>query len=226
MCFGPIPSFAASAALAGLGYATFRATNNKRTYLFAFLPLIFAAHQFDEGLLWLALRQDVPQLTINSLALYYLSIALVLFPVYCPTSVYFTEKDNFRRYFLLPFVLWGALVSTYLFIPLLRNEFSATIRESCIYYEVNISHHEVLVVVAYVFATVVPMLLSTERAVKLVGLAAAISCSAAAFWYYENFLSVWCFAAAIISTLIYELLAKPTLEQRRLPITNAPETMK
>jgi hypothetical protein len=211
MCFGPIPSFAASAALAGLGYATFRATSDKRKYFFALLPIIFAAHQFDEGLLWLALRGDGPKGTINSLSLFYLLIALVLFPVYCPTSVYFVEQNRSRRLFLLPFILWGSLVSTFLFIPLIRSEFSARIRESCIYYEVNILGHDVAVVLAYFFATVVPMLICSERSVKLVGLAAALSCSAAAIWYYESFLSVWCFAAATISTFIYELLAKPNL---------------
>ncbi|MFA6920729.1 MAG: hypothetical protein WC216_02715 [Gallionella sp.] len=56
MCFSPHASFAAAAVLTLIGVVTLGKPRVKGEWLLAALPLIFAAQQLTEGILWLILR--------------------------------------------------------------------------------------------------------------------------------------------------------------------------
>ncbi|MGL4543652.1 MAG: DUF6629 family protein, partial [Polymorphobacter sp.] len=56
MCFSATASFVASGVIGTVGVATLRHVREPRTLLFALLPMLFAAHQFTEGWVWLGLE--------------------------------------------------------------------------------------------------------------------------------------------------------------------------
>lgn len=55
----------------------------------------------------------------------------------------------------------------------------------------------------YLVSTTVSPLLSTLRGVKVFGALALLSFGAAYYFYATWFISVWCFFAALLSTVIY-----------------------
>ena len=56
MCFSASISFTTAAVLTVAGVITLKNTSNKKEYILASFPLIFALQQFVEGLSWLYLK--------------------------------------------------------------------------------------------------------------------------------------------------------------------------
>ena len=55
MCFSATGSFALSGVLAGIGTVSVARNASKQTAMFASIPLIFAAQQAAEGIVWLTI---------------------------------------------------------------------------------------------------------------------------------------------------------------------------
>ena len=55
MCFSATANFVGSGVLVTAGFATLTRVKHRRELLFASLPVLFAAHQFIEGFIWLGL---------------------------------------------------------------------------------------------------------------------------------------------------------------------------
>lgn len=81
MCFGPVASFSSSVALAVIGMATLRKVRAPSQLVFAASPLVFAVHQFIEGLLWNNLLGGQPSLATSLLASTFLVIAFFVWPI-------------------------------------------------------------------------------------------------------------------------------------------------
>ena len=60
MCFSAEASFASGAVIGIVGVTTLRLVERPRDLLLASLPLLFAAHQLEEGCVWLALEGKAP----------------------------------------------------------------------------------------------------------------------------------------------------------------------
>lgn len=58
MCFSATASFTSSAVIGVIGVATLARSTHRREWLFASIPLLFALHQFAEGMVWLGLTGD------------------------------------------------------------------------------------------------------------------------------------------------------------------------
>ncbi|MFC2034393.1 DUF6629 family protein, partial [Chloroflexota bacterium] len=88
MCFSATASFIASGALIASGVATARISKPKFAVPLSMFPIVFAIHQFIEGLLWLNHRGFLSD-NYRFLAVYtYLMIAYVFWPIFVPLSVY------------------------------------------------------------------------------------------------------------------------------------------
>ena len=200
MCFSATASFASAALLSVLGgLAVRRAPPGKEMWLAA-MPLVFAAQQGIEGLLWLALRPPHdPQLS-RHLALAFLVTAQVLWPVYAPLAAMLTEPRQDRRRLMAPGFGLGVAVAAWLAWSLATRPFGASIEGGHIIYLTG--HTPLLIEMGYVAATCLPLMMSTQRSVALLGAIVFAGAATTYLVYFDSFISVWCFFGALASGVV------------------------
>ena len=204
MCFSATASFSAGALLLGIGALTLRsalAARQRRALLFAAIPLLFAAQQLIEGVIWLSFSADAPLL--NSVMTHvYSFFSHVLWPVYIPVAVLLIEPEGWRRHALIGFVAAGAALGAYLLVVLMA--YPVVSRPTGQHIEYDSPHFFAAVTMTlYLLSTAITPLLSTHRMVVVFGALALLSFGAAYAFYATWFISVWCFFAALLSAVVY-----------------------
>ena len=211
MCFSATASFSAGALLLGIGTFTLRAARRPCEWPFAAIPVLFAIQQLIEGVIWLTFSADTPLLnTVMTHA--YSFFSHVLWPVYLPVAVLMIEPPGGRRRTLTALVLAGSAVGIYLLYVLVA--FPVVSRPTGQHVEYDSPHFFAAeVMTLYLVSTTVSPLLSTLRGVKVFGALALLSFGAAYYFYATWFISVWCFFAALLSTVIYIHFARRPTER-------------
>ena len=201
MCFSATASFSAGAVLLGVGALTLKEARRPCEWPFAAIPLLFAIQQLIEGVIWLTFSADAPLLnTVMTHA--YSFFSHVLWPVYLPIAVLMIEPPGGRRRTLTAFVLAGSAVGIYLLYVLVA--FPVVSWPIGQHVEYDSPHFfAAAVMTLYLVSTTVSPLVSTLRGVKVFGALALLSFGAAYYFYATWFISVWCFFAALLSTVIY-----------------------
>ncbi len=201
MCFSATASFSAGAVLLVIGALTLKAARRPREWPFAAIPLLFAIQQLVEGVIWQTFSADAPLLnTVMTHA--YSFFSHVLWPVYLPIAVLMIEPPGGRRRTLAALVVAGSVVGIYLLYVLVA--FPVVSRPTGQHVEYDSPHFfAAAVMTLYLISTTVSPLLSTLRGVKVFGALALLSFGAAYYFYAAWFISVWCFFAALLSTVIY-----------------------
>ena len=201
MCFSATASFSAGALLLGIGTFTLRAARRPCEWPFAAIPVLFAIQQLIEGVIWLTFSADTPLLnTVMTHA--YSFFSHVLWPVYLPVAVLMIEPPGGRQRTLTALVLAGSGAGIYLLYVLVA--FPVVSRPTGLHVEYDSPHFfAAAVMTLYLVSTTVSPLLSTLRGVKVFGALALLSFGAAYYFYATWFISVWCFFAALLSTVIY-----------------------
>lgn len=213
MCFSAEASFAAGALLVvGGGYAAVRASRSAPSLTpLAAYPLAFGAQQIAEGLLW----RDLPPASAahaSVLALAFLFFSHFFWPAWIPLSIYWLERgSSLRRRLLAVLAGLGILVGALLFVPLLEAGSVPVARldghivyDTASVYEGSLSPDVVLA--GYGLVVLLPFALARDRAVQAFGALVLISMLAALAFYAATFISVWCFAAAVISAYVVGLV--------------------
>ena len=227
MRFSTTASFSAGAVLLGIGALTLQAARRPCERPFAAIPLLFAIQQLIEGLIWLTFSADAPLL--NAVMTHaYSFFSHVLWPIYLPVAVLMIEPPGGRRRTLTVIVFAGSAVGIYLLYVLVA--FPVVSRPTGQHVEYDSPHFFAAVVMTlYLVSTTVSPLLSTLRAVKVFGALALLSFGAADYFYAMWFISVWCFFAALLSTVIYLHFAwRPSQRgnsQHMRGIIDQPETL-
>jgi hypothetical protein len=200
MCFSATASFVASAGLGIVGVLTVVKVRDARTLPMAAIPLWFSLQQFIEGGLWLTLSSN-PLLTLP-FTYFFLFFALLWWPIYVPLSVYLVEKVFWRKKIMAILGIVGIGIGSYIFGLFLTRPLPATVINSCLHYQTN-NTHELFWGILYIVVAIGAGLISSHKVIViasgLAGLLAVISW----FLYTANFISVWCFFAAIASLFIY-----------------------
>ena len=204
MCFSATASFSAGALLLGMGTLTLRsaiAAKQRRALPFAAIPLLFAAQQLIEGVIWLTFSDEVTRL--NSVMTHvYSFFSHVLWPVYVPVAVLLMEPKGWRRRGLITFAAAGAAVGAYLLYVLMA--FPIVSRPTGQHIEYVSPHFFAAVTMTlYLLSTAISPLLSTHRMVVVFGALALLSFGAAYAFYATWFISVWCFFAGLLSAVVY-----------------------
>ena len=215
MCFSATASFTAGALLLGIGALTLKSAKRPREWPFAAIPLLFAIQQLIEGVIWLTFSAGAPLLnTVMTHA--YSFFSHVLWPVYLPVAVLMIEPPGGRRRTLTALVVAGSAVGAYLLYVLVA--FPVVSRPTGQHVEYDSPHFfAAAVMTLYLVSTTVSPLLSTLRGVQVFGALALLSFGAAYYFYATWFISVWCFFAALLSTVIYLHFAlRPTDRTRQL----------
>ena len=200
MCFSATASFIAGTALSALGVATLRATQRKAEIPFAAIPLMFGIQQIVEGVLWLSFTFDARQL--NVLMTYLFSIfSHVLWPMYVPFSISLLETVPWRRKTIWGFQGVGLFVGLYLLYMLVEFPVTSVAAANIVY--ISPHFYKVPVMVLYVAATCVSCAFSSVVAIRLFGALALFLFLLAYGFFTIALFSVWCFFAAILSSIIY-----------------------
>lgn len=208
MCFSIQASLATAVALTAIGFASI-GISRKQTFLFGLIPLIFAVQQFSESLIW---ADPASQWAVYAHQLF-LSIALVIWPLYAPLAVYFLEKDPTRKIALLfceAFGIFWALFSSY---HLLMGSTAEV--QSHIYYQIPTFPTSNYVRSLYVIPVIIPFLITSIKTLNFLGAALIASFLISYFIWYTYFTSVWCFFAALLSFAIFWLIKHKKLQNSK-----------
>jgi len=200
MCFSAAASFTASGVLSIVGTATLIKTKHKKTWLLAIVPLVFALQQFVEGLLWLSLKNGAGYTLL--LTHIFLFFALLFWPVYVPLVTLLLEPQKIRRIIIFFFCAGGAIVGVLLYVNFLREPAAAMVVNKCLLYPAPDSFPN-LFYYLYILFIIGSGAVSSRPVIKLLSLLGLISALISWLVYAVNFISVWCFFAAIISAVIY-----------------------
>ncbi len=237
MCFSVTASFSASAVIAVIGVATLRLVQEPRAWLFAAVPMLFALHQFAEGMVWLGLDGRIGRLALDHFAFLFTIYAQGLLPVLMPLAVTLMEPRGWRRRVMVGLTAVGAVAAGWDAVGLIALPLSTCIKGHSISYN-NVMTGNLPISLLYILASCGALLLSTHRVVRWYGALNVIALSITQLVKAYAFASVWCFYAAIMSTMIYWQFARgnidiarpnrrspallPWLRQRKHPVATDP----
>lgn len=211
MCFSAGASFVGGVVITAIGVMTVRRNRDPSRRMFAAIPLIFGVQQISEGFVWVALQSSGNALMLSTASYIFLFAAVVLWPFYLPLSVMLMEKEKSLKRVLIPFLVVGIIVSLYYGARLMFNDIEPRIVSHHIKYSVSLPQQRVLIAFAgYAAATLIPLFISSEKKMWLLGLLMALSCLITGILFKEYLTSVWCFFAALISIVIYRIIASET----------------
>lgn len=201
MCFSATASFSAAAILATCSLVGQRYAPTLPKKIFIATPFLFAIQQMIEGFVWIGLRHEIGWLT--TIGTYsFLFFAAVFWPIWIPLVVGVLEPHLGRTYSILHCWLIGILTGTVIGVHLLIYGAHASISDHHIAYNMYASSYLYWpALFFYCIATIAPFFFSTRNYFWIGGTAIMISYFASFFRYYYAQGSVWCFFAAIISSL-------------------------
>ena len=202
MCFSATASFASGAAVAAVGVATLARSRHREEWLFASVPLLFAWHQFNEGMVWLGLQGQPPFGSLDGWGFAYMRYAQALLPALMSLAVYLLEPGARRKQIMLPFVALGAGLSVYILWALFAWPTEIYVRGHSVVYH-NPGTANGVIATLYVIATCGALLASGYRSIMVLGLLNVAGLLFVLGWKAYAFTSVWCAYAAVISVLIY-----------------------
>lgn len=202
MCFSAEVSFGASALLGTIGVLSYKKSTTTAQKMFSFIPLLFSFQQFSEGVLWLAIENNMAQLS-TIFTYIFIIIAQAVWPFIVPLTVYKLEPSAKRKKILLPLVILGCITGVYLGLCIAVFDLRAEIDCYHIHYIMAFPlANPLTVAIFYVIPLLVSLLMSTVEKVPLLGILATISIIVAKVFYTKYAISVWCFFSAIMSSEI------------------------
>ena len=197
MCFSAPASFIASGGLMVLGGASLIAAR-KEDKILALIPLLFGVQQFLEGIQWIYLDFG----SSSRLAGYgFMLFAFIIWPVYVPTFVYLLDTNK-RQKILRWFVVLGSAVALYFLIVFFTQSLEIEKLQTCVSYTFYFPY-KYLVNAGYLIAVFVPLFISSHHILKWFGGAIALMAIIAWLFFTLTFASVWCFFAAIVSSMFF-----------------------
>lgn len=201
MCFSATASFLTAAVVGGVGIVAISRVSNIREFPLASIPLFFAVQQSAEGGLWLTLPAASESAMSSWLTQAYLLFALVFWPVFSPLTAFLIEPILSRRWLIGGALAFGVAISTYFLWLAVALPHSAEIVDGHISYQTG-SQAPFISIGLYLLATTFGLLLSSHRAVVLLGLIVLAGYVTTIYFYATSLTSVWCFFAAGASVVI------------------------
>jgi hypothetical protein len=221
MCFSATASFTASAVLGVVGVATLRHVREPRALLFACVPLLFAVHQFSEGMVWLALEGRLGATAVDHSVFLFTLYAIGILPLLMPVAVVLMEPPGWRRRVILALCGVGAVVFAWDMTGLVVAPTCAVIEQHSITYTNPITS-QMWVSLLYILATCGALLLSTHRVVRGYGVLNVIGLTIVHLVKGYAFASVWCFYAAVLSVVLYRQFNRQDIDVATPNGTSAP----
>ena len=213
MCFSATASFASSAVLTPPAlYFLKEACKRDPSYApVAVLPVCFGVQQFCEGLVWQSLAAgDAGASTVKAASLAFLFFAFFLWPALCPLAGLLPGADRLGR-LRSALVVLGAATGALCYVPLLFGESTFTtdiVRHHIAYVTSRSEFQKHVYTGLYFVSTMAPFALSSDGRLRVFGVLLFGSAAAALAVAHYAFYSVWCFAAAFLSSYIWTVVAR------------------
>lgn len=194
MCFSPSASFVVSGALAVAATAVLAKNVPKKELPLAVAPLLFAAQQFTEGIVWLYLYDQSP--VRQAAVAVFSAFAYLFWPTYAPLAALTAEPDPRRRRFMSWCFAAGLLAAGFFGFEMLRHGTSVVLDQGCLRYEVAMPWYVGLL---YMLAVSASLVASSLGYVRAMGVAVFLGAATAWAVYPFALASVWCYFAAACS---------------------------
>lgn len=206
MCFSAQASFGASIVLGVMGIYALKKAGPAHRFL-AMIPLFFSIQQACEGIVWLTYNNPTHAL-LTKLAVYgFCFFAFFFWPIWIPITTIKMEADPRRQAVLKAILIIGSLVSSVLIFSMIQNGVQTTVSCHHIRYDIFLpTFLSSTGVIFYCIATIVPLFISSKRWLSFFGVLTLGSVALSAFFYETFFVSVWCFFAALLSSVIIWIL--------------------
>lgn len=217
MCFSATASFTVSLVLLPAAVYCVKSTAriNRAYRLFALMPLFFAVQQFFEGLVWLgAGAGDGGDFRLPALGFIFFSHLFWL--VWVSLSCYAVENSTIKRKMYLVLIALGTVHGLSMYVPLLIHAdwLRVEIVAHSIEYHVTLLHDDYVPVIGmnflYAMLTLVPLLVASDRYIKVFGVIIIIALAVTDLYYDYAFVSVWCFFAAVLSFYVVIMIFQKT----------------
>ena len=196
MCFSAPASFIASGGLVLLGGASLSVAK-KEDKILAIIPFVFGIQQFIEGVQWLYLNSGSSSLIAGYSFLFF---ALIFWPFYVPFSVFLLDKKEQKS--MLFFVFLGIIVSLFFLLILFTEKLTINKFNACVSYNFYFPFWKSIIFL-YTLSVVGPLFLSKIKIFRWYGVVVFILGLISSFFFVEVFTSVWCFFAAIVSSMFF-----------------------
>jgi hypothetical protein len=200
MCFSAEADLIAGAVVGGAGLEALRHVEDRRQLAIATLPVVFGAHQVIEAGVWWGADGRAPACVADAATQGYLAIAFLL-PLVVPLLLLFHEPSAARRRRIVPLALVGGVVAAILLADLWDGPVVTTVHDRYISYDVGLDGGGVIAVL-YVAATCLPMLLVSNRRLRLFAVLNLAAVATLAWLLASGLISLWCAWAAVVSLLI------------------------
>ncbi len=200
MCFSADVDVAAGLVVGAVGIDAMRHADRPAEKVLAAIPLLFAAHQLVEALVWWGLEGDVSESVWRPALYMYLVIAFGVLPVLVPLAVGALEPVA-NRWRMNVLAAVGAVVAVVLMYAVIRGPVEASIEGHYISYSVDLWSGG-LIVALYVAATCGSMLLSKHRHVQVFGAINLVAVVLLVWLSRNGVISLWCLWAAVTSVAI------------------------
>jgi hypothetical protein len=225
MCFSAAGSFGVAGVLLGVGAASLGRNDSSAHRMYAAVPLIFAAQQAAEGVVWLTVGWPsgalLPRLAVDA----FLGIALVLWPLWLPGALLRLEADAARRRVLKGLCWIGLIVAACAALLLLQWQPAARVAGHSIRYDYSSgagAWPPGFYLACYAIPTVAPFFFSSAILARITGLALVASLVLAFIVQRDALTSVWCFFAALLSALVFVTVTREMQPRRALALGVTP----
>lgn len=216
MCFSPQADFGGGVAVAAVGAGTLRLVRVPRELIIGSLPLLLGAHQFVEGFVWLGLRGQISSDAAAIARQAYIIFACAVLPALVPVGFILLEPQPKRVRWLWPFAAIGAPLAAYLLWEVTAYPVAAWDAGHCIEYATH-APNGIALPGLYVVVTCGPALISSRRHLRWFGLVNLVGLVAVATVREEEFTSLWCLYAALVSVLILAHFRRQRASERPPP---------
>lgn len=201
MCFSAAASFIAAGVTGVIGIGCLARTRSARDLPLALMPLLFAAQQSVEGLLWLELPVAPDAARATLLTKIFLLFAKAFWPAYVPLTVLLVEPDARRRRVMQAIAAGGIVVGLFFLRDVAAVDHPAAIIGSHIVYDAH-PHLPWSISALYILTTCAAPLLSSHAAIRALAMIVTIGATITYAAYWHAFTSVWCFFAAAASVVL------------------------
>ena len=203
MCLSFAASVNAGLALAVIGGATVRKAQRyaPRMLGFAAFPLVFAAHQLVEAVVWWSVAH--PFAGDHIFRYLYTGIAFLVWPVLTPFAAAYAEPDPNRRRLWTLMLYVGEALAFYLFIKLaFADGIDLKVYKHALAYDPGFERPPLIAHFLYVVLTVVPLVCFNNLALRLFGALVFFTFIYALAHNRPAWYSLWCMSAAVFSFIL------------------------
>ena len=202
MCFSAPVSFTTGLVISTIGILAVRHARQPEMRLFAAVPLLFGIQQLTEGFIWLALAKTEAGSELYGLAQFYAFFIGVLWPILFPLSLMLLEPHKARRRLMGGLLVPGVGIAIYTLVVMGLYGFSVQVEHQCLVYQ-NPAGTWPGMEMVYLLVVCGAFFIASDHRLHWIGVANLAGFGFAASFFALSLPSVWCFCAAVLSSLIY-----------------------